>query len=107
MTIEEAIQHCHEVAEKECTECGKEHLQLAEWLTELKQRKEDANKQPKTNADKIRAMSDSELANMLSSIWICHHFDSCEKCPLAEAENCRADGVKRWLKQGVNEDEND
>jgi rubrerythrin len=36
MTIEEAIQHCHEVAEKECTECGKEHLQLAEWLAELK-----------------------------------------------------------------------
>ena len=51
----------------------------------------------RTNGDKIRAMSDSELANMLSSIWICHHFDYCEKCPLAEAENCRADGVKQWL----------
>lgn len=60
----------------------------------------------RTNGDKIRAMSDSELANMLSSIiWICNYFDSCEKCPLAETENCRADGVKQWLKQEVNEDD--
>lgn len=35
MTIEEAIQHCHEVAAKDCTDCGKEHEQLASWLTEL------------------------------------------------------------------------
>ena len=53
MTIEEAIKHCEEVAEKkeyiaesvegfdeytreECLECAKEHRQLAEWLRELK-----------------------------------------------------------------------
>lgn len=58
----------------------------------------------RTNGDRIRAMSDSELANMLSSIWICHHFDSCEKCPLSEAENCRADGVKQWLESEVPHD---
>lgn len=67
----------------------------------LKSIAEEISTQPKSNADRIRAMSDSELANMLSSIWICHHFDSCEKCPLAEAENCRADGVKRWLESEV------
>ncbi len=55
MTLEEAIKHCEEVAEKydtelnlincgisnescdNCLECAAEHRQLAEWLTELKE----------------------------------------------------------------------
>jgi Zn finger protein HypA/HybF involved in hydrogenase expression len=58
MTIEEAIEHCKEVAKESkaaalsyarenayetaisCKACGQEHEQLAEWLTELKQRRE-------------------------------------------------------------------
>lgn len=56
MTIDDAIQHCEEVAEKkksqvpykiydddewskeqkECMECAENHLQLADWLKELK-----------------------------------------------------------------------
>lgn len=36
MTLEEAIKHCYEVAEEKCDECGKEHLQLAKWLEELR-----------------------------------------------------------------------
>ncbi len=52
MTIEEAIKHCEEVAEKNdkiadtfeetlknkiaCRKCAKDHRQLAEWLRELK-----------------------------------------------------------------------
>lgn len=40
MTLEEAIEHCEEVAKITCGECAKEHLQLAEWLRELKQRRE-------------------------------------------------------------------
>lgn len=53
MTLDEAIKHCEEVAEKnekranwfwgkegnpnyeECVECASEHRQLAEWLREL------------------------------------------------------------------------
>ena len=61
MTIEEAIKHCEEVAEREqqkgyyanteanqsteygtkCYECAKEHRQLAEWLRELKALKDN------------------------------------------------------------------
>ena len=49
MTIDEAIKHCEEEAEKymeygietECYQCGKEHEQLAEWLKELKHLKEE------------------------------------------------------------------
>ena len=59
MTLDEAIKHCEEVAEKnektiayytiqgdkewldecekDCIECAKEHRQLAEWLNELKE----------------------------------------------------------------------
>ena len=35
MNIEMAIEHCLDKG-NDCTECGKEHLQLAEWLQELK-----------------------------------------------------------------------
>lgn len=52
MTLDEAIQHSKEVAKKErdkllkvgdeyiCSECGKEHEQLAKWLEELKEYKQ-------------------------------------------------------------------
>ena len=39
MTLDEAIQHAREVYETRndmCLECRQEHLQLAEWLEELK-----------------------------------------------------------------------
>ena len=37
MTLNEAIEHCKEQAEKHgCDACGKEHIQLANWLIELK-----------------------------------------------------------------------
>jgi len=41
MTLDEAIQHCQE---KVCdnSECSQEHRQLAEWLTELKQYRENS-----------------------------------------------------------------
>lgn len=35
MTLDEAIQHAREVAQSGCSECCKEHEQLAEWLEEL------------------------------------------------------------------------
>lgn len=55
MTIDEAIKHCEEVAEKYCEKvedgltaddfcdsCASEHRQLAEWLKELKKLREFA-----------------------------------------------------------------
>jgi hypothetical protein len=53
MTLDEAINHCNEVAERleskngyaytdaTCEECAKEHRQLAEWLKELMALKEN------------------------------------------------------------------
>lgn len=38
MTLDEAIKHCEEVADlKGCSKCGKQHRQLASWLSELKE----------------------------------------------------------------------
>jgi len=36
INIDDAINHCEEVAENRCDECGREHTQLAIWLRELK-----------------------------------------------------------------------
>ena len=45
MTLDQAIEHCEEVASKKwvngCIECASEHEQLAEWLKELKRLKEE------------------------------------------------------------------
>ena len=40
MTLDEAIQHAQEIADKGCDQCAKDHQQLAEWLTELKKRRD-------------------------------------------------------------------
>jgi hypothetical protein len=44
MTLDEAIKHCeekyNEQKEKGCEECALEHLQLRDWLSELKMYKE-------------------------------------------------------------------
>lgn len=45
MTLDEAIRHCDDVANDKagCAEdCREEHCQLAEWLIELKERREKA-----------------------------------------------------------------
>lgn len=40
MILDEAIKHCKDIAkDKQCTKCGEEHQQLAEWLEELKELK--------------------------------------------------------------------
>lgn len=44
MTLDEDINHAKEVYNKSCSECALEHKQLAEWLTELKERRSNDNK---------------------------------------------------------------
>lgn len=63
MTLEQAIKHCEEKAEElrkkaefaeegnyrkeDCFECAREHEQLAEWLKELKVRRDEEYLQAK------------------------------------------------------------
>lgn len=53
---------------------------------------------PRTNADRIRSMTDEELAE-----WLDHHV-SCSRCPLYEKcisyKTCSAN-LQAWLEEGV------
>lgn len=37
MSLNEAIEHCDDVANRKCDSCGAEHKQLGEWLKELRE----------------------------------------------------------------------
>lgn len=128
MTIEEAIKHCEEVAHERriesgecisvndlenaeaCYECGEEHKQLAEWLKELKQRREaEISTQPKTNGDKAREslskLSDYKIAHLID---FCGLYDECDDCPMNGMKKCGGSTptVKQlWLKQEVQKNE--
>ena len=69
----------------------------------------DHAKKPHTNADRIRAMSDEELAEFLTHI----NPTNCQDCAFSRGWRCQPDrddcsdfekckeGRKRWLKQSV------
>ena len=48
---------------------------------------------PMTNADRIRAMSDKELATMFTEI--CHGLEFCYSCPAVN--NCPGESPALWL----------
>ena len=50
MKLDEAIKHCKEVAKSKCDSCGAEHKQLAEWLIELKEYREQEDKEDEERA---------------------------------------------------------
>lgn len=60
---------------------------------------------PKSNADRIRQMTDEELADFFCRISQCCGNDACMLCPIFEgcAQNVMC--VERWLKQEVSEDD--
>lgn len=69
MNIEEAIQHCHEVADAEDCQmmCAADHRWLADRLEELKELKEatrwrDCREEPPVNQDLVITITDDEYA---------------------------------------------
>lgn len=60
---------------------------------------------PKTNADRIRAMTDEELAEWLERIRLCCATDLCGRsCPFSEVCYSNAEAPKEtldWLKEEV------
>ena len=62
------------------------------------------HKKPKSNADRIRQMTDEELAEFFCRISECCGNDACMLCPIFEgcAQNVMC--VERWLKQEVKDD---
>lgn len=70
---------------------------------------------PQTNADRIRSMSDEELAEFLTHI----NLTNCQDCAFSHGWRCQPDrddysdfekceeGRKRWLKQPAEENKNE
>lgn len=124
MNLEETIEQFKEQAatlrmarDYGCDECAAEYEQVAEWLEELQQRRGRATelaicreheeaKHPKTNGDKIRAMTDEDLEEFLdTATTCCSDGDSCDKCPLdSVGKHCNIFTIEKWLMQEVSED---
>ena len=80
MTIDEAIEHAKEKG-KECSECGKEHLQLAEWLEELKDLKAKDLEAGRDRTAKIFYESLSEgLDEVVKTVLGCNYYnEACDR----------------------------
>lgn len=60
--------------------------------------------EPITNADRIRAMSDDELAEFLhEKPWLCESYSLCNECPkYHEEKGCLS--TEEWLQQPAGEE---
>lgn len=103
MTIDEAIKHCLEVAERQeisaddkemysemlgedykgfeegCQECAADHRQLAEWLTELKELREQ-------NAE-LKSILNAALKDIHGKD-ICEVMNACKLCAMKFQQLC-------------------
>lgn len=94
MTREEAIWYLTPIAESASLERYKEALSMA--VAALREQEERENQ--KTNASRIRSMSDQELA-----VFLCDHGGcSLKTCPgseLCNGSDGKANGILKWLQQ--------
>ena len=74
MTIEEAIKHCEEKANG-CSECAKEHAELAEWLKELIELRENQDKYERALEIACKQIADSVSKTGYCPMWL---IDVCE-----------------------------
>lgn len=58
--------------------------------------------EPTTNADRIRAMSDEELAEWMCSLMTAECCD--QRCPARDICNLGDNGLVKWMKQLAEED---
>ena len=65
---------------------------------------DDSKKKPMTNGDKIRAMSDDELATWWSKYADCDNCRIWKDCELSDTSNCR-EALLHWLKREAKSEE--
>ena len=58
---------------------------------------------PKTNADRIRAMTDEDLAGILYSVCVCSFCGSCPVAPFCDGYFRTTDDWLNWLRSPVEE----
>lgn len=80
MTLTEVIQHAQERAKSDCSDCAKEHEQLANWLKELKRLREQ-NKL--TTVFDILYSLDAKMIDYADNLkmYCEYHGNNCKKCP--------------------------
>ena len=101
MTVEEYCNSCQNKGSHKCHSCcGKFYDGV------LQGKPTKYRKKPQTNADRIRAMSDEELANHLHNIgWDCHlcaEHKRLDNEPLLRGEKCDekcTEHCLEWLEQ--------
>jgi hypothetical protein len=77
----------------------------APFIKDWEETRANKDVQPMTNADRIRAMSDEELAEWLADTWDCHDCSEHERLgdnPLLREEPCDQKCEQHcfeWLKQ--------
>lgn len=104
MTLDEAIVHAKELSEDQsvCEDCREEHKQLAEWLEELKQYKEEKPEiKQETNYEhyKDEIIENSGYCFALADGKPCQCSDiSCSECGFSTGYGC-SEKIKEWLKQ--------
>ena len=89
MTLDDAIKHCQQVANKSDCECAKEHKQLAEWLQELKE-----FKKMQTNEEWFCQLPTGEKAEFFASIYPKRVGEA-----LIKISNGDKEKWEEWLKQ--------
>ena len=97
LTLDEAIKHCEE--KTDCTQCGEEHRQLAEWLREL-QKHRDLKEQDRLvvlpegmNLRKLLEILDGNSSSCPSEYNLTNRCElSCFECWLAALKGQRNNG---------------
>ena len=90
-----------------CTECP--DYKKCNRENDLRRKRHKCKKahEPKTqtNADRIRAMSDEELAAFIEGeSWMCCTYDYCDECPMRKTGGI-CFSVIEWLKQHARDGE--
>lgn len=98
MTIDEAIKHCEEVAERyermedspddklreECLQCTADHRQLAEWLAELKKLREQ-----KAEYKRLMKVAVEDIKYLINHAE--RNGKACDRCKYGDEMYCYAD----------------
>lgn len=104
MTLDEAIVHAKELSESQsvCVDCREEHKQLAAWLDELKQYKDEKQEtKQETNyehyEDEIIENCGFTFALVDGKPCQCSGVSCCD-CGFSTGHGC-SEKIKEWLKQ--------
>ena len=109
MTLTEAIKHCEDIADYDCftdeqRKCSEEHRQLADWLRELKERREkdmEVIKQLPSARPERTCVNCGRTAN--NGGW---YADGGTRCPIEEHYALPKDGFCHlWEKRNVTDDD--